>query len=154
MGLRVANRPVLDAEGYATAIVARSEFGKGVETVRKSKDDVDTREYERFELELLTDGTAGTIPMTIFTGTTLNGVIDETGRGKTKKSVYNRLTSIALGLGLVSAEEVEGTIEPEVVERVQAALVALEGEKVQFKLGKVEGRALTVPIPDTLKLIK
>ena len=153
MGLRVANRPSTDTAGFATAVVIRSEFGKGSETVRKSKDDVDVREYERFELELGVEGTGGVIPMTIFTGTTLNGVLDEIGKGKTKKQVYNRLSAIALGLGIVQAAELEGAIEPEVVERVQKSLIELEGQKVQFKLGKVEGRSLLVPVPDSLRLV-
>lgn len=154
MGLRVANKPVLDSENYATATVVRSEFGKGTETIRRGKDDVDTREYERFELEFAVDGTAGLIPMTVFTGTSLNGVLEESGRGKTKKAVYNRLTTICLGLGLVKPSEVEGTIALDVVERVQDALVKLEGDRVRFKMGKVEGRSLTVPVPDTIERVK
>jgi hypothetical protein len=154
MGLRVANRPITDTEGFATAVVIRSEFGKGTETVRKSKDDVDVREYERFELELGVEGTGGVIPMTIFTGTTLNGVLDEIGKGKAKKLVYNRLSAIALGLGIVQADELEGAIEPEVVERVQKGLIDLDGQRVKFKLGKVEGRSLLVPVPDTLRLVE
>lgn len=154
MGLRVANRPLLDSENFATATIVRSEFGKGVQTVRNGKDDIDTREYERFELELAVDGTAGLIPMTVFAGSALNGIIEETGRGKSKKPVYNRLTTICLCLGIVTPDEVEGIIAPEVVERVQDALVKLEGDRVRFKLGKVEGRALTVPVPDTFERIK
>ncbi len=154
MGLRVANRPITDAEGFAVAVVIRAEFGKGTEMVRKSKDDVDVREYERFELELGVEGTGGVIPMTIFTGTTLNGVLDEIGKGKAKKLVYNRLSAIALGLGIVEPEELEGVIEPEVVERVQKSLIDLEGQRVKFKLGKIEGRALLVPVPDSLRLIE
>ncbi len=154
MGLRAANRPLLDSEGFATATVTRSEFGKGVQTVKMSRDDIDTREYERFELDLAVDGTSGLITMQIFAGVALNGPIDESGRGKSKKVVYNRLTAIALGLGIVKPEEVDGVITPELIERVQDDLLKLEGERVKFQLGKVEGRALAVPVPDSIRRIE
>ena len=154
MGLRAANKPITDADGYATATVTRSEFGTGIETVQKSKDDIDAREYERFELGLAVDGTAGLIPMTIFAGTALNGVLEESGRGKNKKPLYNRITSIVLGLGLATPAEVEGSISPEVVERVQKGLTDLEGDRLKFKLGRVEGRPLPVPIADSIRRVE
>jgi len=153
MGLRVANRPIINEDGYTTATIVGCKFGKGVETIKKSRDDIDTREYERFELTVEMDGTSGPISTTIFTGTSLNGVIDEVGRGKAKKSVYNRLTSIALGLNLVSVNELSGKISQEICERVEESFLSIQGLRVQFKLGKIEGRSLAVPIPDTIKLI-
>ena len=151
MGLRAANRPVLDSDGYATAVVTRSEFGKGTQTVKSSRDDVDVREYERLELDLAVDGTAGPIQMSIYAGTALNGPLEEVGRGKAKKAVYNRLTSIALGLEIIEPKDVEGIIEPEIIERVEKALLDLEGTKVRFKLGKVEGKSLAYPVPDSIR---
>lgn len=151
MGLRVANRPVQDSEGFASAVISRCEFGKGQEVVKKSRDDVDTREYERLEIDLTTEGTNGPIQMSIYTGTALNGVIEEVGRGKNLKKVYNRLTTIALGLGLVKPDELEGVISDATVERVSQDLMNLKGTKIKFKLGKVEGKNLTVPIPDTIR---
>ena len=131
--------------------MTRSEFGKGVEVITRSRDDVDSREYERFELEIAVEGTAGAIPMKIYAGTALNGMLDEVGKGKTKKPIYNRISTIALGLGLVTPEELEGIISPEVMARVQKGLEDLEGDTLKFKLGKVEGKNLTVPIPDTIR---
>lgn len=153
MGLRAANRPLLDSEGFATATVVRSEFGKGSQTVKTSRDDVDVREYERFELDVMVDGTAGLIPMSIYAGTALNGPLEEVGRGKTKKVVYNRISAIALGLGIVKPEDLEGVIDPSLIERVQGELLKLEGDRVKFKLGKVEGRNLAVPIPDSIRRV-
>lgn len=153
MGLRTANRPLLDADGFATGLVTRSEFGKGVEVITRSRDDVDSREYERFELEIAVDGTGGVIPMKIYAGTALNGVLEEVGKGKTKKPVYNRISTLALGLGLATPDELEGVISPDVVDRVSEGLQGLEGEKLKFKLGKVEGKNLTVPIPDTIRKV-
>ena len=115
MGLRAANRPLLDSEGFATATVVRSEFGKGSQTVKTSRDDVDVREYERFELDVMVDGTAGLIPMSIYAGTALNGPLEEVGRGKTKKVVYNRISAIALGLVIVKPEDLEGVIDPSLI---------------------------------------
>jgi len=151
MGLRAANRPLLDSEGFATATVVRSEFGKGSQTVKTSRDDVDVREYERFELDVMVDGTAGLIPMSIYAGTALNGPLEEVGRGKTKKVVYNRISAIALGLVIVKPEDLEGVIDPSLIERVQGELLKLEGDRVKFKLGKVEGRNLAVPVPDSIR---
>lgn len=151
MGLRAANRPLLDKDGNATGIVTRSEFGKGVEVVTRSRDDVDSREYERFELEIAVEGTGGVIPMKIYAGTALNGVLDEVGKGKAKKPLYNRISTIAIGLGLVTPDELEGVISDDVMSRVQKGLEGLEGDKLKFKLGKVEGKNLTVPIPDTIR---
>lgn len=153
MGLRAANRPLLDSEGFATATVVRSEFGKGSQTVKTSRDDVDVREYERFELDVMVDGTAGLIPMSIYAGTALNGPLEEVGRGKTKKVVYNRISAIALGLGIVEPEDLEGVIDPSLIERVQGELLKLEGGRVKFKLGKVEGRNLAVPVPDSIRRV-
>jgi len=153
MGLRAANRPLLDSEGFATATVVRSEFGKGSQTVKTSRDDVDVREYERFELDVMVDGTAGLIPMSIYAGTALNGPLEEVGRGKTKKVVYNRISAIALGLGIVKPEDLEGVIDPSLIERVQGELLKLEGDRVKFKLGKVEGRNLAVPVPDSIRRV-
>lgn len=152
MGLRVANRPLQDAQGFVTATVSKAEFGTATEVVKRAKDDVDSRTYERFELGLDADGTSGTIHMTLFTGVTLNGPIDETGKGKTKKTVYNRLSSICLSLGLAKAEELTGVISEEVKERVEVALLALPGTRVKFKLGKIEGKTLAVPVPDSIVL--
>lgn len=151
MGLRAANRPLLDSEGFATATVTKSEFGKGSQTVKTSRDDVDVREYERFELDLAVDGTAGLIPMSVYAGTALNGPLEEVGRGKAKKVVYNRISAIALGLDIVKPEDLEGVIDPDLIVRVQAELLKLEGERVKFKLGKVEGRNLAVPVPDSIR---
>ena len=153
MGLRAANRPVLDSNGYATAIVTRSEFGKGTQTVKSSRDDVDVREYERLELDLATDGTTGPITMSIYAGTALNGPMETVGRGKAKKAVYNRVTSIALGLGIIEPKDVEGVIDPDVVDRVEKALLDLEGTKVQFKLAKAEGKSLAFPVPDSIRRV-
>lgn len=153
MGLRAANRPLLDSEGFATATVVRSEFGKGSQTVKTSRDDVDVREYERFELDVMVDGTAGLIPMSIYAGTALNGPLEEVGRGKTKKVVYNRISAIALGLDIVEPEDLEGVIDPSLIERVQGELLKLEGDRVKFKLGKVEGRNLAVPVPDSIRRV-
>jgi len=143
----------LDSEGFATATVVRSEFGKGSQTVKTSRDDVDVREYERFELDVMVDGTAGLIPMSIYAGTALNGPLEEVGRGKTKKVVYNRISAIALGLGIVKPEDLEGVIDPSLIERVQGELLKLEGDRVKFKLGKVEGRNLAVPVPDSIRRV-
>lgn len=157
MGLRAANRPLLDKDGYATGLVTRSEFGKGVEVITRSRDDVDSREYERFELEIAVEGTGGVIPMKVYAGTALNGVLDEVavGKGKDKgqKPVYNRISTLAIGLSLATPEELEGVISPEVMDRVQKGLIELEGDKLKFKLGKVEGKNFTVPIPDTIRRI-
>lgn len=151
MGLRAANRPLLDAEGFAIGVVVRSEFGKATQTIKASRDDVDVREYERFELDIAVDGTAGVIPMSVYAGTALNGPLEEVGRGKTKKVVYNRISALALGLGIVKPEDLEGVIDPDLIVRVQAELLKLEGERVKFKLGKVEGRNLAVPVPDSIR---
>ena len=153
MGLRLANRPLVDNEGYATAIVTRSEFGHGTQTVKASRDDIDVRNYERYELDLAVDGTAGVIPMSVYAGVNLNGDYETQGRGKTAKRVYNRLTAICLGLGIVKPEELEGVVDLALVDRVQADLLKLEGAKVKFRLGKVEGRNLAVPVPDTIRRV-
>ena len=153
MGLRLANRPLLDAEGFATGIVVRSEFGQGTQTVKASRDDIDVRTYERYELDLAVDGTAGVIPMSLYAGVNLNGDFEMQGRGKTAKRVYNRLTAICLGLGIVKAEELEGVADASLVDRVQNDLLKLEGTKVKFQLGKVEGRNLAVPVPDSLRRV-
>jgi hypothetical protein len=146
MGLRIANRPVLDAAGFARAVVVRSEFGEGQETVRRGKDEVEPVTYQRFELELQADGTTGPIKMEVFTGTVLNGPIGEKGRGKAKKPTYNRLTGLCLALGLVQAGELDGEISDDVRGRIEAALLNLEGDRLKFQLGRVEGRPLPVPV--------
>ena len=154
MGLRSANRPILDSAGYVTAIVTSAVFGKGVDTRKRSRDDVDTVEYERFELGVAVEGTAGLIPMTVYTGTALNGILEYSGRGKTRKPVYNRVSTLALNLGFATPDELEGTIPESVTSRIQESLLNLEGEKVRFKLGKVEGKHLMVPIPDTIRRVE
>lgn len=154
MGLRSANRPILDSDGYVTAIVTSAVFGKGVDTRKRARDDVDTVEYERFELSLAVEGTAGLIPMTVYTGTALNGILEYSGRGKTRKPVYNRVSTLALNLGFATPDELEGTIPESVTSRIQESLLNLEGEKVLFKLGKVEGKHLMVPIPDTIRRVE
>ena len=150
MGLRTANRPVVDSDGFVKAKVSKAEFGTATETVRRAKDDVDSRTYERFELGLDAEGTTGVIHMTLFAGVVLNGPISETGKGKTKKVLYNRLTSVALSLGLVKPEDLAGTISDATKEAVETGLLGLVGKSVKFKLGRVEGKALTVPVPDSI----
>jgi hypothetical protein len=152
MGLRVANRPLLDAQNRATGVVVRAGFGKGSKTIRNGRDDIDSIEFERFELEMVVDGTSAPISMTIYAGSVLNGVIDSVGRGKAQRNIYNKLTSIALGLEIVAPVEVEGVIGEEVMRRVETALLGLEGTKVTFRLGKVEGKNLLIPVPDSLRL--
>lgn len=154
MGLRSANRPILDSDGYVTAIVTSAVFGTGVDTRKRARADGDTVEYERFELSLAVEGTAGLIPMTVYTGTALNGILEYSGRGKTRKPVYNRVSTLALNLGFATPDELEGTIPESVTSRIQESLLNLEGEKVRFKLGKVEGKHLMVPIPDTIRRVE
>lgn len=154
MGLRVANRPSLDAEGFATAIVAKTAFGQGTQTVRHSKDDIDSVVYERFEMTLSVDGTTGPIEMQVFCGVSLNGPLEEKkGPGRKKTPIYNRLSTLCLALGIVTESELTGTIAEDVVNRVEAALLALEGERVMFQLGRVEGRSLPVPILDSFRQV-
>lgn len=152
MGLRTANRPIVDANGFVKATISKAEFGTATETVKRAKDDVDSKTYERFELTFDAEGTTGPIHMTLFTGVVLNGPISETGRGKAKKPVYNRLTTIALSLGLVKPEELSGVISKEVEERVEVGLLGLVGKAVKFKMGRIEGKALQVPVPDSIVL--
>ena len=153
MGLRIANRPTTDASGFVTATVSKAEFGTMVEMKRHSKDDLDPLPYERFELEFSVEGTTGPITMNLYTGTVLNGPIAETGRGKTKKAVYNRLTTVAIGFGFVTPKDLEGTITEAIKEKVETGLTSLVGRRVAFKLGRVEGKALTVPVPESVKLL-
>ncbi len=153
MGLRAANRPIVDAEGFATGVVTKAGFNMFTRTVKHGRDDVDVEEFERFELAIQVAGTAGPIVMHVYAGSALNGILEETGRGKTKRPVYNRLSAMALSLGLTTPEELEGVIDPAVIARIQTGLENLEGDKLKFKLGKVEGRNLMVPIPDTLTRI-
>ena len=153
MGLRIANRPVTDTEGFVSGTVTKAEFGTATEVVKRAKDDFDGRTYERFELSFDVEGVTGTIHMNLYTGTALNGPMAETGKGKAKKPVFNRISSVAISLGLVTPKELEGTISEEVKERVEVGLLALVGKRVKFKLGRVEGKQLTVPVPDTIKLV-
>ena len=154
MGLRSANRPVQDVDGYVTATVTSAKFGKGADTKRHARDDVDTVEYERFELGLAVRGTTGLIMMTVYTGIALNGILEYAGRGKARKPVYNRVSTLALNLGMVSPEELDGTIADDVIARVQESLLNLEGDELKFKLGKIEGKHLLIPIPDTIRRIE
>ena len=153
MGLRIANRPTTDASGFVTATVSKAEFGTTTEVIKHAKDDHDGRTYERFEMVFDVQGMTGPITMTLYTGTVLNGPIAETGRGKTKKAVYNRLTTVAIGFGFVTPKDLEGTITEAIKERVEAGLTSLVGRRVAFKLGRVEGKALTVPVPESVKLL-
>lgn len=156
MGLRQANSPILDKAGYVTAVVVRTGFGKGIVHEKKGKDDFDVREYEQYEIEFAVDGTVSPIKMNINSGTTLNKSLPvDVGPGKRKpaKPVYNRLTTIALALGFVQPEELE-SITPDLISRVEQSLLSLEGAKVQFRLGKVEGRTLTYPVPDSLRIVE
>lgn len=153
MAIRAANKPVL-TDGYATAIVTKVSEGTGYDTKKRAKDaDGEVESYERFEVSMAMDGTTGPIRVEVFVGTTLNGAIGTTGKGKNAKPVYNRLSQLVMGLGVVTATDLEGVISGETLERVEKALHELEGAKLRFKLGKVEGRPLPVPILDTVERV-
>ena len=156
MGIRVkaANRVQVNTDGYATGTFVEIREGKGKTLVQKSKSDVDERVYDRFEFVLVADGTVAPIEMVLFTGTTLNHEPhDFVGRGRQRKPIYNRLTTFCLALGILKSDELSTDISPSVVDRVAAALNDLEGERVRFKLGQVEGKMITVPRLETFELI-
>ena len=157
MGIRVkaANRVQENSDGYATGIFVEIREGKGKTLVQKSKTDIDERHYERFEFVLEVDGTVSPIEMVVFTGITLNHEPhDYVGRGRQRKPVYNRLTTFCLALGLLRHDELNTDITPVIVERVTESLNNLEGERVRFKLGQVEGKSITAPRLETFELIK
>ena len=149
MGLRAANKPLLDSEGFALGLVVKSEFNTAKQEIRVSKDDIDVREYERYELTLLVTGTVKDIQISLFAGSVLNDAIEY--KGVKKIPVYNRLTSLALSLDIVETDELKNSIDAEIVKRVEKSLLDLAGKKLKFKLGKFEGKALTVPVANTFK---
>ena len=156
MGIRVkaANRVQENSDGYATGLFVEIREGKGIATVKKSKTDIDERHYERFEFVLEVDGTVSPIEITVFTGTNLNHIPqDYVGRGRQRKPVYNRLTTFCLALGLLKYDELNTDITPDIVDRVTESLNNLEGERVRFKLGQVEGKSITAPRLETFELI-
>ena len=154
------NRPVIDDEGFTLAQVAATRIGQGVDkTPRKDEhgDLMDPITWDRFELDLVMQGVTKPIDRTIHAGVRLapKGTIKAVG-GKEKEG-YNRLTTIALRLGIVSESDVETGNDPisdETIERLERALLNdLPGKWVRFKLGKqkVSSGSILVPMLDTLE---
>ena len=155
MGLRIANQPLTDPNGYVTATVTKAEFGKGVRITKRAKDDIDDDTYDRFEIFFAVEGRTGPIEMKYYTGDQINGPKGEKsgGKGKPKIPIFNRITHLAIGFGLVTAKDMCGDITEAMRAKVEAGLLESVGKKVQFKLGRLEGKALTVPVPDSFKLV-
>lgn len=140
MGIRAANKPVTDDEGFVTAKVTRVVFGEGT---TKGKDG-EVEVYDRLEISLEMSGTVSPIKTTVFTGTVLNDATP----GKGGKSQYNRLTRLSLALGLVKESDLKD-IKPATMQACEDGLQALEGQLVSFKMGVQPGRSLPVPILET-----
>ena len=148
--LRRANRPALDAEGYAHGIVVKSDQGVGIAQHKGARDDVDEQTYDRFELTIQADGTVKPVEMRVFLGTVLNpDPINQKGRGKKVVNVYNRFTTVALSLGLVTEKEL-ATLTDKTVEKVEKAFLNLEGEKVRFRVGLQNGLYVPDPSPSSM----
>jgi hypothetical protein len=145
MGIRAANKPQLDNEGFAQAKVTSVAFGEGT---TKGKDG-DVEVYERLEIGLEMNGTLSPIKTKVYLGTTLNDATPD----KKGELVYNRLTRLCLALGLVEKGELVDLSE-DTAKRVEAGLQALEGQLVAFKLGAVPGRSLPVPILESFDTVQ
>jgi hypothetical protein len=145
MGLRKANNPQLNDDGEATAKITKVQFGQG--TSKGADGDLET--YDRLEISLEMNGTVAPIKTVVFTGVTLN----EPTKGKKGELTYNRLTRLALALGLVEKGELKD-LNDDTIKRVEDGLQALEGRLVSFKLGMQAGRNLPVPILESFDTVE
>ena len=127
--MRAANRPKL-TDGRIHGIIVKSEQGTGIRQSKRSRDEVDEQEYDRYEVTVQVEGVTGPIEMRMFVGTVLNpDPVNTKGRGKKVVRTYNQLTTLCLALGLVTEEELAGLNE-DTIERVETAFLDLEGEKI------------------------
>ena len=137
--IRRANRPNVDAEGYAKGVLTSVILGTGIRREKKGRD-IEETEYDRYEFAFDVEGKTGdSIEITIHTGTVINDEPVKTlGKARGKKNtinIYNRFTSMCLVLGLISEEELSD-VSTERLKEIQHELQTLKDVKSFFKVGR------------------
>ena len=132
--MRRANRPAVDADGYAEVTLKKIEC-KMVEDKRALKKGLppDECRYEAYDFEFVVPGVAGDLTLNERAGSVINPEpIEEKYRGTVK--VYNKLTSLVIATGLAKVEELE-TVD---LDELKANLLGLAGTVYRAKLVKVD----------------
>lgn len=133
--VRLANRPLVDADGIATVTIASIE-NKTVEDLKALKKGLppDECRYECYDVEFVTEGTNGEFCLRERCGAVLNPEpVQVKYRGKEK--IYNKLTSLVIGAGLATIDELDAVDTVALTEK----LLALAGTQYRARLVKVEG---------------
>ena len=134
---RLANRPVVDADGTTLVTITNVEHREfdDISALRKGLPPDQCR-YLGYEFTFEVPGTTAPIQLRERSGALLNPIpLEERYRGKVK--IYNKLTTIVLQTGLATLDELaDGTVD---VENVSEKLLGLAGTQYRAKLVKVEG---------------
>ena len=139
--VRIANRPVLDEQGYATGILKNVNLGEGTRIEKKGRN-VDHTKYDRYEFTFEIEGKTGEpLEIKLHTGTVLNDepvkILAKTRGKKEQQKIYNRFTSICLSLGVISIGELERSdITTSKLEDIELQLKNLHELPVKVKMGK------------------
>lgn len=143
---RLANSPVVDANGYCTAELADITFLEDGES-----------EYagEQFLFDFIAEGTQRQINLKLWSGIKINPDRYQVNGGKTKE--FNKLTRVCLGLGLITESDLKTIKTEDDLDKLQIGekLENLKGQKVRFKLlktAKSKGGLSQIDL-DTLQLV-
>lgn len=141
---KVANKPILDNDGYCNGII---ETVLEIEE-REEKEGRKTIKYAaQFEIVIKSDGSHKPITYKIWVGQNLNVDKFTNDSGVTD---YNRLTRLCLQLGLLKESDLKNLESLELPD-----LEKLEGSKIKFKLEPSrKNQTFQVPDINSILLIK
>jgi len=150
MALQKANRPIL-TNGRCEGVI--TSFGEGNFIAKRKKGRTQIEELVTSTLlEVEVKGLIAPIPIKCWLGVNLNDAPTDTrGRGRQTTSLYNRLTTACLKLGLIDKSEL-ATADEARLEKLEADFAGLEGLVISFVAARNEKGYLDIDL-ETLQIV-
>lgn len=124
---KAANRPILDNDGYVSAILA---------DITETTFETDDSEREQLLFDFLVKGTKKQINFKLWTGLTISSDKNWV-RFKNTEPEYSKLTQICLALSLFKESELIED-DSKIADSLGSQLESLKGKSVKFKLLKTK----------------
>lgn len=157
--LKTSNRPVRDEEGFVKGTLSKVEVETKETRYTNTEGMIDTRSYDVLMFRFVFEGTSTSYKINHMCGLSLSNEKypskKQAQKGKKEKTLYNKLTSTCLKLGLLTAEDLKSNADEfdKVRLRVMKDLDAIHDLPVKTKLLKTTKNNLIAISIDNLNVL-
>ena len=150
MALQKANRPVV-VDGKSEGVITSIGEAHFISKKKKGRTTIEEQVTSTL-MEVDVTGTVAPIPVKCWLGININDApVDTRGRGKAQTSLYNRLTTACLKLGLIEESELAGADEAR-LEKLEADLGGMEGVVIRFIAARNDRGYLDIDL-ETIEIV-